>query len=125
MVTESVRKLKLAVREARVIRVSLLVAAGMNLLAWAVHLWFVLPRIATAPFFALHYTVYFGVDRIGAPWRLLALPLIGLLFLVVNAFVAGRLYVHDRLAAVLVMTATVFFEAMLLWTGFLNVLLNV
>lgn len=125
MFTEAYANLRLALRETRVIRVSLLVSVGMNLLSWAVYAWFVAPRIATAPFFALHYTVYFGVDRIGAPWRLVSLPAIGLVFLIVNAFLTGRIYVEDRLAASLVMAATLFFEAMLLWVGFLNVLLNV
>jgi len=30
----------------------------MNFLAWTLYLWFVVPRLATSPFFSLHYTVY-------------------------------------------------------------------
>ena len=125
MVREHLARLRLALREARTVRVSLLIAGAMNLLAWILFFWFVLPRLSTAPFFSLHYTVYFGVDRIGAPWRLVSLPAIGLVVLLVNAVLIARLYVHERLAATLVTIATVFFEAMLLWTGLLNILLNV
>lgn len=125
MLRAHISQLRLALREARTIRVSLLVALGMNLLSWSMYLWFVLPRLATSPFFALHYTVYFGVDLIGAPWRLITMPLIGLVILLMNTVLVARIYINDRLTATLIMIATLFFEAMLLWTVFLNILLNV
>lgn len=122
---DSFSHLRLALREARVIRVSLVVAFSMNILSWIMFVWFVLPRLANSPFFALHYTVYFGVDLIGAPWRLVTMPLIGLVILLMNTFLVSHLYIKDRLSATLVVIATLFFEMMLLWSVFLNILLNV
>jgi hypothetical protein len=116
---------RLLAREARFIRVSLLLAAGLNLLTWALTLWFALPRLATSPFFALHYTVYFGVDQIGAPWHLLFLPLLGLLILVVNALLAVRLYSGERFVSAFLSALTLLLEALLLLVSFLTVLLNI
>jgi hypothetical protein len=115
---------RLHAREARLIRVFLLLALGLNLLAWALTAWFALPRLKTSPFFALHYTVYFGVDRIGAPWKLLGIPLLGLAIWAVNAALALRLARHERLAAGFLAVLTALLEALLLLVSFLTVLLN-
>ena len=111
-------------REARYVRVALLLAAGVNVLTWVLVLSFVLPRLKTSPFFALHYTIYFGVDRIGAPWRLLHLPLLGFLILAVNAWFSVRHYEKDRLASAFVMTLALVLECLLCLVAFLTLLLN-
>lgn len=116
---------RLLAREARFIRVSLLLSAGLNLLTWALTLWFALPRLKTSPFFALHYTVYFGVDQIGAPWHLLFLPLQGLVILAVNAVLAVRLYRGERFASGFLSALTMLLESLLLLVSFLTVLLNI
>lgn len=116
---------RLMVREARFIRVSLLLAAGLNLLTWLLLLWFVLPRISTSPFFALHYTIYFGVDRVGAPWEIAYTPLLGTLILLVNAILISKVYIKDRLAGAFLMALTIMLEGLLLFMTFLTILLNV
>lgn len=116
---------RLAVRETRFIRVSLLASAGVNAAAWALFLWFALPRLGANPFFALHYTIYFGVDHIGPAWRVGAAPLLGTVILVLNAGLAGASYVRDRLAGAFLMAATALFQALLFFSTFLTVLLNV
>ena len=112
-------------REARFVRVSLLLSAGLNLLSWALTLWFAVPRLKTSPFFALHYTVYFGVDRIGAPWHLLFLPLVGLCILAANTALAARLFRTERLTSAFLSALTLLLEALLLLVSFLTVLLNI
>lgn len=116
---------RLLAREARFIRVSLLLGLGLNLLTWALTLWFAVPRLATSPFFALHYTVYFGVDEIGAPWKLLFLPMVGLCILAVNALLAIRLYRGERFASAFFSALTLLLEALLLFVSYLTVLLNI
>ncbi len=116
---------RLHLREARYVRFALLLATGVNLLTWAFTLWFVVPRLHTSPFFALHYTIYFGVDRIGAPWKLLGLPLLGLLILVVDAWFSVRHYEKDRLASAGVMTLAVLLQGLLALVAFLTILLNI
>ncbi len=115
---------RLHAREARFVRLALLLSLGLNLLTWTLALWFVLPRLKTSPFFALHYTVYFGVDRIGPPWGLLRMPLLGLALLVVNVIVAVRLYRNERLASAFFMAMTLLLEFLVLILTFLSILLN-
>jgi hypothetical protein len=115
---------RLHAREARFVRFALLLSLGLNLLAWALALWFVVPRWSTNPFFALHYTVYFGVDRIGPPWGLLRTPLLGLALFAVNVAVMFRLYRTERLAASFFMALTLLLEALILVLTFLSILLN-
>lgn len=115
---------RLHLREARYVRFALLLATGINLLTWAFTLWFVVPRLDTSPFFALHYTIYFGVDRIGAPWKLLALPSLGFLILAVDAWFSVRHYDKDRLASAFVMTLAVLLESLIALVAFLTLLLN-
>ena len=116
---------RLLAREARFVRVSLLLSAGLNLLTWVLTLWFAVPRLKTSPFFALHYTVYFGVDEIGAPWKLLYFPLLGLLILAVNAVLAVRLYRGERFASAFLAALTLLVVALLSIVSFLTVLLNI
>jgi hypothetical protein len=116
---------RLAVREARFVRVSLLLAAGLVVLNWALNLWFVLPRLATSPFFALHYTVYFGVDQIGPTWRLAMRPLLGTAILLVNGFLALRFHDKERLVSAFLMALTLLLEGLLLANAFLTILLNI
>ena len=115
---------RLHLREARYVRVALLLAAGVNLLTWILALWFAVPRLQTSPFFALHYSVYFGVDRIGAPWQLLRLPALGLMILAFNAWFSVRHYEKDRLASAFVMTLALLLVSLLCLVTFLTVLLN-
>jgi hypothetical protein len=116
---------RLHLREARFVRVALLLATGINLFTWALVLWFVVPRLDTSPFFALHYTIYFGVDRIGAPWKLLALPALGFAILALDAWFSVRQYEKDRLASSFVMALAVLLEALLAAVAFLTILLNI
>lgn len=116
---------RLHVREARFLRLSLLLAAGLNVFNWGLLLWFVAPRLKTSSFFALHYTIYFGVDQIGSPWKLLGLPLLGTGILVVNAILSLRYYRTERLASALLMAMTLTFESLVLLVSFLTILLNI
>ncbi len=116
---------KLAIREARFIRVSLLLAASLNALHWMLVLWFIVPRLSgDADFFVLHSTIYFGVDRIGEAWRLIGEPLFGTGLLVLNAAVASFFYVKDRLASAFLAGLSILLEALLLTTSFFLVLQN-
>jgi hypothetical protein len=116
---------RLHLREARYVRVAILLAVGINLLDWILTLWFVLPRLTTSPFFALHYNIYFGVDQIGPPWMLLSLPLMGLLILVINSYFSVLNYGKDRLASTFVMILAVLLESLLFLVSFLTLLLNI
>jgi hypothetical protein len=114
---------RLAVREARVIRVSLLLSVAVLVLHLILVTWFIAPRLG-APFFALHYTVYFGVDQVGPAWQLLAAPGLGALILLVNAALATHFYVQNRWAGLFLSALSFFLQLLLAVSTFLIVLLN-
>ena len=47
----------------------------------------------------LHYNVVFGIDLIGAWWKILYLPLAGLLVIILNTLLAWYFYAEDRFLA--------------------------
>lgn len=49
--------------------------------------------------FFLHYNSVFGVDLVGAWWRLFFIPILGLLIFCVNYGLALLLFRHDRFLA--------------------------
>lgn len=110
-------------REARVIRVSLLLSAAVLVLHLILAIWFLLPRLGN-PIFALHYTVYFGVDQVGPPWQLLAAPGFGALILLVNSALATHFYVRNRWAGFFLSGLSFFLQLLLAVSTFLIVLLN-
>jgi hypothetical protein len=114
---------RLAVREARIIRVSLLLALSVLVLHFALVIWFIAPRLAN-PIFALHYTVYFGVDSVGPAWQFLAAPGLGALILLVNAGLSVQFYVQNRWAGYFLSALSFFLQLLLAVSTFLIVILN-
>ncbi len=47
----------------------------------------------------LHYNVIFGIDLVGEWWRILFLPLVGLLILVINYLAAIYCYNKDKIVS--------------------------
>lgn len=124
MLRSLLERYRLAHREARFFRVGLLCAIAINLATWLLAAWFAVPRLNASPFLALHYTVYFGVDFIGPPWRLGSGALLGTILLLVNLAAASWLYVRERLASAFLMALTLLLEGLLFVSTFLMVLLN-
>jgi hypothetical protein len=114
---------RLAVREARVVRVSLLLSVAVLVLHLILAFWFIVPRLG-APIFVLHYTVYFGPDQVGPAWQLLAAPGLGALILLVNAALTAHFYVRNRWAGLFLSALSFFLQLLLAVSTFLIVLLN-
>ena len=92
----------------RVVRVSLALSAITNLAAWVV-LWLV-PRPAEGSQVFLHYTVIFGIDKIGKYSELFAAPLWGAVILLVNMIIAWLIFPKAAAMAEFLVLATVFVE---------------
>ncbi|HEX8973915.1 MAG TPA: hypothetical protein VF817_00305 [Patescibacteria group bacterium] len=76
----------------------------LNIANWGAMAYFIRP--VDFPL-VLHYNVYFGVDMIGAWWQLYFLPLIGLVILLINAFLGYLFYGQkERIVAHMLMLAT-------------------
>lgn len=71
-----------------IIRYAFLAALFANLVNWALMIWAFFFKFAKNDFLILHSTVYFGIDLAGAKYRIFFYPLLGFLFLAVNALLA-------------------------------------
>lgn len=89
-------------------RLSLVASAIINALAWIV-LWLV-PRPVEGGQVFLHYTVVFGIDKIGAYEALFAAPIWGVAVLVLNIVVAWLVFPRAPAMAEFLVLATVFVE---------------
>lgn len=58
----------------------------------------------------LHYTIYFGIDRIGSWWQVWMVPLSSLGVLILNTAVCFLLYKKDPVLARVIVVASVFFQ---------------
>lgn len=73
----------------------------------------------------LHYTVYFGIDRIGSWWEIWRIPLTGFAFHIANFIFAGFLYKKEAYTLSRVFAAvTVMIDIMFIGVGIFVVLLN-
>lgn len=114
---------RLMMREARVIRYAFLSSVTVLALHLALVAWFILPRLGL-PLFALHYTVYFGVDAAGPAWRLLDGPALGALILLANVAVTPYAYVRSRWAGIFLALLTLGLQLLLAVSTFLIILMN-
>ncbi len=92
----------------RVVRMSLALSALTNLVAWVV-LWLV-PRPVDGGQVFLHYTVIFGIDKIGKYGELFAAPLWGAVILLINMVIAWLIFPKAPAMAEFLVLATVFVE---------------
>lgn len=78
----------------------------LNLLNWMLA-WLIIARLTAGQELAiLHYNVLFGIDFIGSPWQIWLLPLYGLLLYLGNNLLALTLQAKDRLAAQILIGAS-------------------
>lgn len=94
----------------------------LNLANWFWLLWKIKPQ--ADPIF-LHYNILFGVDYVGEWWRVLFLPLAGLLIFLINGLIAWIMFSKDKFAAELLNFVSLVCEIFLLVAGALLVFLNV
>jgi hypothetical protein len=75
------------------------------------YVFIILNAEATESLFAvLHSSIYFGVDRIADPWQTFLIPTAGLVFFVLNLFIADRLWKISYFYTRLVLVSAAFTE---------------
>lgn len=91
----------------RWVSLSLLIIATAQAIMW----WYTVSRVRPSDQqFFLHSNIIFGVDLVGAWWKIYLVPTVGAIFLILNALLAWWLYRSDRLAARLVLIFTIVVE---------------
>lgn len=98
---------------------ALLVAAAYGVIALVIF-----PRRETMEVFPYHYTIYFGIDRIGAWYRTFMPAYLASALWVVNAIVVAVLDERDRLVARLTAVLTLVFLGLTLLGAVFVALLN-
>lgn len=103
------------------ILITLVIGGLLNLASW---IWILFGARKVGEQAVLHYTVLFGVNQIGPFWSLYTAPMIGLWILLINLIVAWIIYSYDTFLSALIMTATVYIQAVIFGTAAILVLLN-
>ncbi len=94
-----------------------ILSAGLNLAQWAYLFFRVKPQTEPIP---LHYTIAFGIDRIGPWYSAFLLPASGAAIVVANIILASLLVEHQRVTAQLIIVLTLLMELTLLTGAFLT-----
>jgi hypothetical protein len=94
----------------------------LNIAVWFWLFWQIRPQEEQI---FLHYNILFGVDLVGSWWRIVFVPLSGLLIIIVNAILGWVLFRKDKFASQLLNATSVVCQIFLLIVASLLVFLNV
>lgn len=105
----------------RVLRLSSAIGIALNGALWVLVLWRVRGLPDTIP---LHYTIYFGIDLLGAWYQMFFLPALGLSIWLLNGGLAVALVLRDRFLAHFLIHGSTVIQLILLLAGVTLVYLN-
>jgi hypothetical protein len=94
----------------------------LNLVVWFWLFWQIRPQEEQI---FLHYNILFGVDLVGSWWRIVFVPLSGLLIFIINAILGWLLFGKDKFASYILNAVSIFCQIFLLIVASLLVFLNV
>lgn len=66
-------------------------SVGLIVAMVALLVWRLAPLVSTHPYLPLHYNIYLGVDRFGPWYHILLLPVLSVVFLVLNLSIAAQI----------------------------------
>jgi hypothetical protein len=98
------------------------VGLALNIAIWVVLLWNIRPQ---EELIFLHYSILFGVDLIGEWWKVLYVPIGGLVILLLNLFIGWFLFQKDKFANYVLLFIAALCQAFLFVTAMLLIFLNV
>jgi hypothetical protein len=85
----------------------------------------ILPIANESDFFSLHYNIYFGIDLIGNWYRIFIVPIVGLVFLIINILLIISLYKREKFLSYFLAASNTLISLGLLVALTLIVLLNI
>ncbi len=107
----------------RLVFVNCIIALSLQFITWVVLLWQGLV-LRTSELLPLHYTIYFGIDRLGAWYEIFVPVLLGFLVFLINSIVIALVYEKQRFFAYVFVLGTVFVELVVLAASFFILFLN-
>lgn len=93
-----------------------------NIANWIWLLWEIRPQEETI---FLHYNILFGVDYVGSWWKVIYLPIAGIVIILFNAFIGLSLFKRDKFFAYILNFISLFCQIFLLIASALLIFLNV
>ena len=74
---------------------------------------------------ALHYNIYFGIDKVGSWYYVLAIPLLGLFIIIFNNILGYIFYLQDKLLSHFLVFSQTALQLILFAAGIFVILLNI
>jgi hypothetical protein len=97
-------------------------ALATNIVTWAWIAWNIRP---VEDHIFLHYNILFGVDLIGAWYKIYNFPALGLFILLINAGIGWIFFRNDKFVSVIFSTIALICQIIILIAALLIVFLNV
>lgn len=72
----------------------------------------------------LHYNIYFGVDLIGEWSRVFIMPLVGVIFIVINFLIADIIYLRDKVIGYFLAGTGLLAQLLLFGAAFMVAMIN-
>ncbi|MFH1508981.1 MAG: hypothetical protein ABIE68_02345 [bacterium] len=92
-------------------RITFYSALILNLIIWALSYYMFPPESETV---ILHYNVYFGVDLFDVWWKILIIPLVGLVLWIINLAIARFMYLNNKPMRIILGAVTIVIQVILL-----------
>jgi hypothetical protein len=99
-----------------------MLAIVLNIALW---IWLFIQFPPTSDTVFLHYNVLFGVDLIGAWWRVLWVPILGAFIILLNTVVGWFSFAYDQFIATLCLVVCVAVQLLLYPAVYVLIFLNV
>lgn len=84
-----------------------------------------LPMVKEGSFLSLHYNIFFGIDLIGPWYSVFVIPLLSLIFLIINCVLLVLLYGREKFLSYFLAVTNALLSIGLLTALVLIVLLNI
>jgi len=105
-------------------RVNFFLSIIFNFLIWVVIAWKFIPLVTPGEPLPLHFNIYFGIDFIGEWYKLLFIPLLGIIFIFTNFILADIAYLRDKIVSYFLLGASVFAQIILFLAVYMIILIN-
>lgn len=105
-------------------RVNFFLSIFFNFLIWIVIAWKFIPLVTPGEPLPLHFNIYFGIDFIGEWYKLLFIPLLGIIFIFTNFILADIAYLRDKIVSYFLLGASVFAQIILFLAVYMIILIN-
>ena len=102
------------------------ISVVLNVAMWVLLFWMIKPLSYLNEFglVALHYNVYFGIDKVGSWFYVLVMPITGLIILIANTLIGYLLYLKDSLISYTLSVSQLITHVVLIVATVLLILLN-